>query len=107
LILRGPVDIIEAVQYELTERLNAILVEDPGALNRAFSEYRLSPLDAEAWHTPLAYAVARGQGEIVRLLLERGADRNMRSPSGETLHEIAATAGHKEIVELLRAGNVS
>ena len=55
---------------------------------------RLSP--AEAWHTPLAYAVARGREEIVRLLIERGAVHTLRSPGGETPSEIAQKAGHRE-----------
>jgi ankyrin repeat protein len=101
LILRGPVDIIEAIQYELTERVGKILEEDPAALERAFSEYGLYPQDAEAWHTPLAYAVARGQAKMVRLLLDRGADRSVCSPSGESLAEIAARQGHAEIAEAL------
>lgn len=101
LILRGPIDIIEAIQYDMAERVKAVLEEDPAALNRAFGAYGLFPWDAEAWHTPLAYAVTRGREGIVRLLIERGADATLRSPEGETLNTIAQKAGHREIALIL------
>jgi ankyrin repeat protein len=101
LILRGPVDIIEAIQYEMTERVRKILDEDPGVLDRPFSEYGLFPLDAEAWYTPLAYAVARGQVEMARLLLGRGANPALRSPAGESLAAIAVRLGRSEIPAVL------
>ena len=80
LILGGSIDIIEAIQYDMAQRVKAVLEEDPAALNRAFGDYGLFPWDAEAWHTPLAYAVARGREEIVRLLIERGAAETVLSP---------------------------
>ena len=101
LILRGSVDIIEAIQYDMAERVRAVLGEDPAALNRTFRDYGLFPWDAQAWHTPLAYAVTRGREEIVRLLIERGADATLRSPAGQTLSEIAQKAGHQEIARIL------
>lgn len=51
LILREPADIMEAVEYGLTERILAILHEDPTAINRPFQEYPLYPLFAEGWYT--------------------------------------------------------
>jgi ankyrin repeat protein len=101
LILRGPIDIIEVIQYDMAQRVQAVLEEDPAALNRAFRDYGLFPWDAEAWHTPLAYAVTRGREEIVRLLIERGAVETLRSPEGKTLSEIAQKAGHREIALIL------
>ncbi|HTX74718.1 MAG TPA: ankyrin repeat domain-containing protein [Terracidiphilus sp.] len=103
-ILLGPVDLIEAVQFRLAERVGAILDSDPEAVNRPFAKYGLFPMDAESWFTPLVYAAQRGYAEIVRLLLDRGADRTVCSPSGETLREIAAKANHSEVVELLPGG---
>jgi ankyrin repeat protein len=101
MILRGPIDIIEAIQYDIAPRVKAVLEEDPAALDRAFRDYGLFPLDAEAWHTPLAYAVTRGREEIVRLLIERGAVATLRAPEGATLSEIAQKAGHREIALIL------
>ena len=104
LILRGPIDIIEAIQYALIDRVQAVLAEDPAALNRTFGEYGLFPWDAAGWHTPLAYAVARGREEIVRLLVERGADVTLRSPAGETLSEMARKGGQGEMAVMLDGG---
>jgi len=101
LILRGSIDIIEAIQYDMVQRVKAVLEEDPAALSRVFHDYGLFPWDAEAWHTPLAYAVRRGREEIVRLLIERGAVETVRSPEGETLSEIAQKAGHRAIALIL------
>ena len=85
----------------IRDSVKAVLEEDPAALNRAFRDYGLFPGDAEAWHTPLAYAVMRGRGEIVRLLIERGAVETLRSPEGKSLSEIALKAGHREIARIL------
>ena len=101
LILRGSIDIIEAIQYDMAQRVKVVLEKDPTALNRAFLDYGLFPWDAEAWHTPLVYAVTRGREEIVRLLIGRGAVETLRSPEGETLSEIAQKAGHREIALIL------
>ena len=101
LILRGSIDIIEAIQYDMAQRVKVVLEKDPTALNRAYLDYGLFPWDAEAWHTPLVYAVTRGREEIVRLLIGRGAVETLRSPEGETLSETAQKAGHREIALIL------
>jgi hypothetical protein len=49
LILAGPVDMIEAIQYGLLDRVAKILGENPVFLNRPFRDYGLFPWDAEAW----------------------------------------------------------
>lgn len=101
LILRGPVDMIEAIQYGLKQRILAILAQDPDALDRPFSAYTLYGFDAKGWYTPLAFAVVKGAADTVRLLLEQGADAGLRSPEGHTLQEIAAQHGHPEVAALL------
>ncbi len=107
LILRGPIDMIEAIQYGLIDRVQMVLDEDPASVNRPFRHYGLFPWDAEAWHTPLAYAVTRGCEEIVRLLIERGADATLRSPEGKTLREIAQKAGHQDVAMILLAAGMA
>jgi ankyrin repeat protein len=102
LILQGPVDIMESVEYGLTERILAILAQDPDAIRRNFSEYPLYPLYAEGWYTPLAFAVIRGHTEVVHLLLDQGADATIRSPDDRRLYEIAQEKGHKQIAGLLK-----
>jgi ankyrin repeat protein len=102
LILRGPIDIMEAVEHGLTNRIQTILEEDPEALHRPFSEYPLYPLYAEGWHTPLAFAVvARNKPETVRFLLNQGAAANVRSPEGKTLYQLAKESGHDAIAAML------
>jgi ankyrin repeat protein len=49
LILAGPVDMIEPIQYGLLDRVAKILGENPVSLNRPFRDYGLFPWDAEAW----------------------------------------------------------
>lgn len=52
--------------------------------------------------TPLHYAAAAGDDEIVALLLDRKADINARSPDGMTPLAIAAREGHDRTAGLLR-----
>ena len=103
LILRGPVDIMEAVEHGLTNRIQTILEEDSEALHRPFSEYPLYPLYAEGWHTPLAFAVIQNKPEVARFLLNQGADANARSPEGKTLYQLAKEKGHDTVAELLNS----
>jgi ankyrin repeat protein len=102
LILRGPIDIMEAVENGLTQRIQTILGEDPEALHRPFSEYPLYPLYAEGWHTPLALAVVQNKPETVRFLLDHGAEANARSPEGKTVYQLAKDNGHDAVAELLK-----
>lgn len=103
LILREPVDIMEAVENGLVERLKQILNEDPEALHRPFQSYPLYPLYAEGWDTPLAFAIKMDQPDTVRFLIDRGADVNLLSPSGQTLYEIAREKGNQRIADILQA----
>jgi ankyrin repeat protein len=88
-IRRGPVDIMEAIEAGLAARVEEILREDPAALERSLCSFPIYPLYAEEWFTPLAFAVKLGNAEMVRLLLERGANRDIRSPEGKSLTELA------------------
>ena len=102
LILQGPVDLMEAVEYGLTKRILAILAEDPAQLNRPFRNYPLFPLYAEGWYTPLVFAVVQGRVESVRTLLSQGADATIRTPDSRTLYEFAREKGQEEIAALLK-----
>jgi hypothetical protein len=93
---------MEAVEYGLTQRIQTILEEDSEALRRPFSEYQLYPYDAEGWHTPLVFAVIRNKPEVVRFLLDQGADANIRSPQGKTLYQLAKENGHNAVAEMLK-----
>ena len=102
LILREPVDIMEAVENGLTERVLAILRQDPDALDRPFSQYPLHPLYSEGWYTPLAFAVVLGQVDVARMLLDHGADGTVRSPQGGTLYEMALERNRPAIAAILK-----
>jgi len=105
LILTGPIDIMEALDFGKTERVLAILDQDPEALDRPFSRYPLFPLYAEGWYTPLAYAVIRGDAETVHALLARKANARVQSPAGQSLHDIAREKGYEEVAASLRQGS--
>src|SRR5215831_1100810 len=82
------------------ERVRELLDQDPSLANR--------PSDYVTYYacsgTPLRNAAAAGHINIVKLLLERGADPNLPeehiAPRGHALHS-AVCNGHIEIVKLL------
>lgn len=81
-------------------RVREWLDQDPSSVNRV-SDYGGYYLGCGA---PIKNAAAGGHIEIVRLLLERGADPNLPeegiAPDGHALHS-AVVRGHLEIVKLL------
>src|SRR5438132_6320597 len=96
------VDICTAASIGDLERVKALLDQDPSLANRV-SEYVTYYVGSGA---PLKNAAARGHIEIVRLLLDRGADPNLPeegiAPHGHALYSAVAN-GHYEIAKLLLA----
>ena len=94
------VDICTASFIGDLERVRELLDEDPSLANRP-SDYVTYYVCSGA---PLRNAAAAGHIEIVKLLLERGADPNLPeehiAPRGHALHS-AVCNGHIEIVRLL------
>ncbi|MEP7341640.1 MAG: sigma-70 family RNA polymerase sigma factor [Acidobacteriota bacterium] len=94
------VDICTAASIGDQERVRELLDQDPQLANRV-SEYTGYYIGSGA---PLKNAAARGHIEIVKLLLERGADPNLPeegiAPHGQALYSAAAN-GHYEITKLL------
>lgn len=83
-------------------RVRALIDENPSLVNR-LSDYNSGYLGGGA---PIKNAAARGHLEIVKLLLERGADPNLPeqgiAPDGHALYSAVAN-GHLEVARLLLA----
>ncbi len=96
------VDICTAASIGDLERVKTLLDQDPSLANRV-SEYVSYYIGSG---TPLKNAAARGHIDVVRLLLERGADPNLReegvAPHGHALYAAVANR-HYEIAKLLLA----
>lgn len=120
-------DVFEAAAVGKTERLRALLDEDPG-LARAWAEDGFTPLHLAAFFrhpdaarllvergapvdavarnrdiavTPLQSAVTAREEETAALLLARGADPNFRHDRGFTPLHAAAHHGSERLVQLL------
>jgi uncharacterized protein len=93
-------DICTACYLGDEARVRELLDQDPSLANRS-AEYTTYYLGSGA---PLKNAAAKGHLEIVRLLLERGADPNLReegiAPHGHALYAAAANR-HHEVAKLL------
>ena len=102
-ILRGPIDIFDAIAFDITERIPQLLKTDPGALNRPYGDYgqgsRVNM--AEKWVTPLAAAVMCNNVEATKYLLEEKANLTV-APDGRSLLDLAAKPGHEQIARVLR-----
>ena len=57
--------------------------------------------DDDYW-TPVHKSAANGHLEIVKLLLERGADIHAVNAEGETPYQVSLQSGEREIADLLR-----
>jgi ankyrin repeat protein len=99
--IRGAyVDINTAASIGDIDRVRELLDADPSLANRT-SEYVTYYIGSGA---PLKNAAARGHLEIVKLLLEHGADPNLPeegiAPHGHALYSAAAN-GHHDVAKLL------
>ena len=90
-----PVDLHDAVCFDLPEHVEARLAADPGAVDRAIDQ----------WHvpgsTPLYWAAYLGKTHLARRLLEKGADPNRLAGDGHTTLDIAEDKGRTETAALL------
>lgn len=93
-------DLCTAAHIGDLARVRELLDRDPSLANRPSDYVTYYPCSG----TPLRNAAAAGHLEIVRLLLERGADPNLPeegvAPRGHALYA-AATCGHLEVARLL------
>ena len=105
------IDLHEAVGHNLREHVEARLREDPASVNGQLDNWetpRSTPLYWAAWtkiHDVDGEHVwdERDRLELVRLLLDHGADPNIVAGDGHTALDVARTAGAARIVALLQA----
>lgn len=88
LIMRGPIDLFDAIDLDRPDRIPDILDRDPAAINRPFGEYVDCEPRAGAWwpareSTPLEWAVRNQKTEAARVLREHGARADV---SAETVN---------------------
>ncbi|KAK0100798.1 hypothetical protein ONS95_007246 [Cadophora gregata] len=73
--------------------------------SRAEARDILSRIDVAYYQTPLLGATIKGQLEVVKILLQRQIDVNIKDSNGDSALFLAAAMGHREIMSaLLRAG---
>lgn len=65
------------------------------------SKAKLDRADRFGW-TPLMVAAGKGRIDVVRALLDAGADATLPAPDGRTAAQLAQERGHGELVALLR-----
>jgi ankyrin repeat protein len=107
LILEGPIDIFDAIMFDLVERFDEMLRRDPDALERPLGEYLPTKGPPREWAdpawTPLAYAVANRKSAAALRLIELGAVLEVKDSSGRSPVEMARSTGQLELVPLLEA----
>ena len=95
--------IFDAVLCDDADRIAELLDGDPELLEMTIrDELAHDQRDVDDWQTPLAFAVLRNRTAAARLLLERGARRDLRDGVGRSLTEIAIESASPEIAALLR-----
>ena len=96
-------DIFGASAQGRIDIVKHLLREQSDCLNRKF--YELRPNQSQPcendWMTPLAFAVANGQTEVVALLIEQGASTQVSNGMGTSIQSLARERGNNRIVELV------
>lgn len=59
-------------------------------------------VDGDEHFSPLMHAAAEGHLEVVKVLLEYGADRSLRDVDGDDAATFAEQSGHLQVVEYLK-----
>jgi ankyrin repeat protein len=103
-------DLFAAAAFGKGERVMEIVDEKPELLDMPFGQFRGRgrPNPQSDWMTPLAIAVANNRPSVVKLLLEKGANANLRDGTGtRSIRDLARDEGNDEIISLLRPASKS
>ena len=95
------IGIFDAVLCEDTERLTALLTEQPALLEAPLGTTHNVEAHPENWQTPLAFAALRNRPVALAYLLERGARTDVLDGDGTPLLELARARATAEVVSLL------
>lgn len=94
--------LIKAMQYRSSTIFLEILLRNGANINKILRPTKLFPtMDSYAGFTPLYYAAAYGLEDIVKTLLDHGADIDFKDDVGLTALHGAALSNHPKIARLL------
>ena len=98
-------DIFDALFCNQIGRVTGLLEANAGWLDITLKELRGGDHGHDDdWMTPLAYSVTKRKPEMVRLMLDRGANPDLRDPLGRSLLDIARRDSIQEVVTILELG---
>jgi ankyrin repeat protein len=104
------IDLHDAAAFDLREHVEARLSEDPASVNKRRDHWDIPQCTPLHWAAWLTYEDVDGRHsrdlstreELVRLLLDKGADPNIVAGNGLTPLDIADAAGATGIAALLK-----
>lgn len=94
-------DVFDAILSDRPDRIEELVQSNSSVLETTLKQMRNSENSFEDdWMTPLAFALTRERFKATKCLLKLGANRQLRTPSGTTLDELARQEAPKEIAGL-------
>ena len=90
-----PLDLHDAVSFNLREHVEARLREHPASVNTRIDHWEIAQATALHW------AAKFNRADLAKLLLEKGADPNIMAGNGLTALDVAAEEHADEVATLL------
>ncbi|MDO9418937.1 ankyrin repeat domain-containing protein [Pararhizobium sp.] len=103
-LMTQPLDIFSLAAFGKVDAVAEKLASHPGLLDRPFGQFRKrgKPDPARDWLPPLGFAILQNQADMVRFLIEAGANTTIRDGAGRSLKDLAREHGGEALAELLR-----